>query len=583
MQKNAESSNFIVNLPIQKNNNLLIIKKNSMKKSYILVVIFCLVLGFSVSAAPQNKKVTFSKEKIEFLKKSKQRVKPIQKATSANLIEVLAEDFSKFTAGTEAAPDATDITDYETGEIPASFTQVPGWAGYGVFQAGGKAFIDVVPYSDGDDTGFIDSPVMDLSANGGVYTVNFKARSSSSLGDFLLVVWFQENEIFGYDAVELTDQWEDFSLEFEGGNSATAIEMYALEGSIYLDDISVLSGSSKLSAPVALDATNVTSTSFTANWQAVEDATDYGLYVYTKTEDNVNASDLFISEYVEGSSNNRAIEIYNGTGATVDLSSYTLKQAVNGEGWDKDVSYSLPLSGNLANNTTYVIANAQASAATVAKADLTIAYSTTAQGGRIMSFTGDDAMGLFKNNVLIDLIGNPIQKTDIATDMTIIRVETVHGPNADFDEEEWYVEDKDYIDDLGTHSFDGSSVIYEEITGSPFITTGTSYEVTGLESGVTYYYSVDAANDVTYSGLSNEIKVELIEGSGLNKTTVAELTISNGNLILPENNTSDITIFNVSGMKIAHYDATVKSISISDFSKGIYLIKIGESSFKVIF
>jgi hypothetical protein len=33
-----------------------------------------------------------------------------------------------------------------------------------------------------------------------------------------------------------------------------------------------------------------------------------------------NATDLFISEYIEGSSNNKAIEIYNGTGSSVDLS-----------------------------------------------------------------------------------------------------------------------------------------------------------------------------------------------------------------------------------------------------------------------
>jgi predicted extracellular nuclease len=32
------------------------------------------------------------------------------------------------------------------------------------------------------------------------------------------------------------------------------------------------------------------------------------------------ATDLFISEYIEGSSFNKAIEIYNGTGSDVDLS-----------------------------------------------------------------------------------------------------------------------------------------------------------------------------------------------------------------------------------------------------------------------
>ena len=31
------------------------------------------------------------------------------------------------------------------------------------------------------------------------------------------------------------------------------------------------------------------------------------------------ATELFISEYIEGSSFNKAIEIYNGTGAAVDL------------------------------------------------------------------------------------------------------------------------------------------------------------------------------------------------------------------------------------------------------------------------
>ncbi|HET7802457.1 MAG TPA: lamin tail domain-containing protein, partial [Humibacillus xanthopallidus] len=36
------------------------------------------------------------------------------------------------------------------------------------------------------------------------------------------------------------------------------------------------------------------------------------------------SSELFISEYVEGSSNNKAIEIYNGTGATVNMSAYSL-------------------------------------------------------------------------------------------------------------------------------------------------------------------------------------------------------------------------------------------------------------------
>ena len=41
-------------------------------------------------------------------------------------------------------------------------------------------------------------------------------------------------------------------------------------------------------------------------------------------------TELFISEYVEGSSHNKAVEIFNGTGASVDLSSYKLQYYFNG-------------------------------------------------------------------------------------------------------------------------------------------------------------------------------------------------------------------------------------------------------------
>jgi len=49
-------------------------------------------------------------------------------------------------------------------------------------------------------------------------------------------------------------------------------------------------------------------------------------------------TDLFFSEYAEGSSNNKYIEIYNGTGTDVDLSGYSLSSCSNGcnttDEWD---------------------------------------------------------------------------------------------------------------------------------------------------------------------------------------------------------------------------------------------------------
>ena len=48
---------------------------------------------------------------------------------------------------------------------------------------------------------------------------------------------------------------------------------------------------------------------------------------------SVNAQDcseLFISEYVEGTSQNKAIEVYNPTDASIDLSNYTIERYSNG-------------------------------------------------------------------------------------------------------------------------------------------------------------------------------------------------------------------------------------------------------------
>ena len=45
-------------------------------------------------------------------------------------------------------------------------------------------------------------------------------------------------------------------------------------------------------------------------------------------------SELFFSEYIEGSSNNKALEIYNGTGAPIDLAAngYSVQMFFNGSG-----------------------------------------------------------------------------------------------------------------------------------------------------------------------------------------------------------------------------------------------------------
>jgi uncharacterized protein len=109
--------------------------------------------------------------------------------------------------------------------------------------------------------------------------------------------------------------------------------------------------------------------------------------------------DLFFSEYVEGSSNNKALEIYNGTGAPVTLGGtdgYQVRMHFNG---NAAAGLTLALTGTVAPGDVYVIAHAQADAAIIARAD-----DSSSNAGW---FNGDDAITLTKGNPaqIIDSIG----------------------------------------------------------------------------------------------------------------------------------------------------------------------------------
>ncbi len=106
------------------------------------------------------------------------------------------------------------------------------------------------------------------------------------------------------------------------------------------------------------------------------------------------ATDLIISEYVEGSSNNKYIELYNGTGATVNLANYRLQLFANGAATPTN---NVLLSGTLANGTTIVYKN---SAATI--------YAGAATNSTACAFNGNDAIALFKvsTSTYVDIVGN---------------------------------------------------------------------------------------------------------------------------------------------------------------------------------
>ena len=124
------------------------------------------------------------------------------------------EDFAKFTVGSEETPSIREVND-EKGNIAEKYTQMPGWSGGGVFQAGGVAYIGLMDTPFGEETGFINTPVADLSANSGTYTIRFRAKSTMADGDHVLISCIApdaEEPLQASGAIDITNEWQEYSI-----------------------------------------------------------------------------------------------------------------------------------------------------------------------------------------------------------------------------------------------------------------------------------------------------------------------------------------------------------------------------------
>ncbi|MCB9472949.1 MAG: T9SS type A sorting domain-containing protein [Candidatus Delongbacteria bacterium] len=110
------------------------------------------------------------------------------------------------------------------------------------------------------------------------------------------------------------------------------------------------------------------------------------------------AAGVFYSEYIEGSSNNKAVEIYNGSGASINLANYVMTRSNNGDAnpWANRFSFT----GTLGSGCVFVIANSSANAAILAEADAT---------SGLTFYNGDDRLGLYEvvgtDTICVDTIG----------------------------------------------------------------------------------------------------------------------------------------------------------------------------------
>lgn len=207
----------------------------------------------------------------------------------------------------------------------------------------------------------------------------------------------------------------------------------------------------------------------------------------------LQAQDVFFSEYIEGTSNNKALEIYNGTGAAIDLQNYRIAQSRNGGGWEFYHTWDSPTT--LAAGDVWVITTDQAAQVMQNVADEILAYPS------VVHFNGNDARALEVTTdgggtwTTLDVIGVPdedpgtgwsVAGVDAATaEHTLVRKLSVQSGNTDWaasagtnaSNSEWEVYPQDTFEYLGYHGSGGAPNV-------PPIADAGSPQIVGLSESV---------------------------------------------------------------------------------------------------
>ena len=160
--------------------------------------------------------------------------------------------------------------------------------------------------------------------------------------------------------------------------------------------------------------------------------------------------DLIISEYVEGTSNNKALEIHNPTPFEVDLTPYVMEVYNNGS---EVPIQSLDLEGIIPSGGVHVLGNPQAAAPIVNQSQ---ALST------VTWFNGNDPIVLRKNGEIIDMMGvigeDPLGAWPVGegamAEFTLVRKPNVGQGSTNWNEgqTQWDIYPQDTFDFLGEHT-----------------------------------------------------------------------------------------------------------------------------------
>ncbi|UAM99204.1 endonuclease [Polaribacter litorisediminis] len=386
----------------------------------------------------------------------------------------------------------------------------------------------------------------------------------------------------------LTEQTSNTTVTISGLSSNTTYTITVLAKDIANNqsalstplEVTTLEDTEAPTTPAEIVVNNISDTAFTISWSAATDnsevasydvyldgslntntinlthtftglvvGTSYSAYVIAKDaagnssaqSATVNAttvassgvaSELFFSEYVEpATGNNKALEIVNLTGSTVSLAGYSIKKQSDGSGpWVDVFDISNGSVNTIIPGDVFVITHIDAAdPILVAESDLVGPPNIDTNPNRFgspLNFNGNDPIGLFKNDVLIDVVGEVNQGSsyNFIQNITLRRNANVTGPSTTYNEQaEWTFFDADKFDGIG------------------FFTSSLSTENNLLDT-FKMYPNPTNGNFITIKTTSN----------------------------------TNVTIYNTLGkvVKTTLVTANKNSIDISNLSKGVYFVKL---------
>ncbi len=146
------------------------------------------------------------------------------------------------------------------------------------------------------------------------------------------------------------------------------------------------------------------------------------IYAGVAIQFTVQSIPPFFSDYMEGSSNNKALEIYNPSLDTMNLDNYQIAQSVNGGGWQ--YYHQFPAGAKLAPGDAWIITTDAAFADLQAIADEVLAYPS------VVHFNGDDARALIRisgtDTTFCDVFGVPTEDPGTGWDVAGVTNATVN-------------------------------------------------------------------------------------------------------------------------------------------------------------